>query len=103
MGAVKRYEYPKHVWSPAGGWWAHPKQWRRNTAIVMAGMTAFIGVVWNFSASREWRHYPPKRWIPSMLWASQFNVSFIVIFIIQLIFLNRILTGNLHLNILNKY
>ena len=21
------------VWSPAGGWWADPKHWRRNTAL----------------------------------------------------------------------
>lgn len=32
-GGAKRFEYPKYVWSPSGGWWCEPRNWRRNTAI----------------------------------------------------------------------
>ena len=34
-GAKYKYPYPKHVWSPAGGWWCNPRHWRRNTGIAM--------------------------------------------------------------------
>lgn len=33
MGGGRKYHYPKWVWSPAGGWWAAPASWKRNTAI----------------------------------------------------------------------
>lgn len=33
MGAVKKFDYPKYVWSPTGGWWCQPRNWKRNTAI----------------------------------------------------------------------
>jgi hypothetical protein len=32
--------YPTQVWSPTGGWWCHPKLWRRNTVIAFAGIFA---------------------------------------------------------------
>eukprot|EP01040_Poterioochromonas_malhamensis_P000293 gene293-307_t len=41
MGGGRRFEYPKHVWSPAGGWWANPTHWKRNTAIYI-GVAGFI-------------------------------------------------------------
>ncbi|RMZ11972.1 hypothetical protein D0862_02795 [Hortaea werneckii] len=28
--------YPKHVWSPAGGWYAQPANWKQNTAVMGA-------------------------------------------------------------------
>lgn len=31
MGAGGKFQYPKEVWSPAGGWWPYPKKWRSNT------------------------------------------------------------------------
>jgi hypothetical protein len=32
------------VWSPAGGWWAQPKNWKRNTALYL---TAVAGIsIW---------------------------------------------------------
>ncbi|RHZ81346.1 hypothetical protein Glove_121g58 [Diversispora epigaea] len=73
MGAVKRYPYPKEVWSPAGGWWTRPTNWKSNTVIVAAGMSVIIAVVWKISAEREWRHNKPNRWIPSMIWSKQFT------------------------------
>ncbi|KAL5486705.1 hypothetical protein EMCRGX_G019221 [Ephydatia muelleri] len=42
MGGVRRFEYPKYVWSPAGGWWCNPRQWKKNTlwAFVIAGLSS---------------------------------------------------------------
>ena len=31
MGGGHHFEYPKWVWSPAGGWWPKPQAWKRNT------------------------------------------------------------------------
>lgn len=31
MGGGGRYPYPKNVWTPAGGWWCHPRAWKSNT------------------------------------------------------------------------
>eukprot|EP00462_Mataza_sp_D1_P004572 CAMPEP_0175115686 /NCGR_PEP_ID=MMETSP0086_2-20121207/17744_1 /TAXON_ID=136419 /ORGANISM="Unknown Unknown, Strain D1" /LENGTH=107 /DNA_ID=CAMNT_0016395863 /DNA_START=27 /DNA_END=350 /DNA_ORIENTATION=+ len=45
MGGGGRYPYPKHVWSPAGGWWCHPKQWRQSTGrafVAAGGFFAFV-------------------------------------------------------------
>jgi hypothetical protein len=35
MGGGGHYDYPKHVWSPAGGWmWERaPRAWKRNTGL----------------------------------------------------------------------
>ncbi|KAJ9051268.1 hypothetical protein DSO57_1009545 [Entomophthora muscae] len=71
-GGKRVYDDPK-VWSPAGGAYCNPKNWRRNTAFAAVGLWSSFFVICNFSAKREWRHYPPKRWIPSMMWAAQFN------------------------------
>ncbi|KAG2351892.1 hypothetical protein BDR07DRAFT_1440948 [Suillus spraguei] len=65
MGGGARYPYPKHVWSPAGGWWGP------NTVITFAGMFAIAYGVWSVSADREIRHIEPNRPIPSMMWAKQ--------------------------------
>ncbi|KAG1767642.1 hypothetical protein EDD22DRAFT_874777 [Suillus occidentalis] len=73
MGGGARYPYPKHVWSPAGGWWARPANWRSNTVITFAGIFAIAYGVWNVSADREVRHVQPNRPIPSMMWAKQYK------------------------------
>ncbi|KAF0494325.1 hypothetical protein F8M41_021268 [Gigaspora margarita] len=73
MGGAKRYPYPKEVWTPSGGWWTRPSNWKSNTAITLAGMSVIIGVVWKISAENEWRHNKPNRWIPSMMWSKQFR------------------------------
>ncbi len=36
MGGGHRFPYPKYVWSPSGGWWATPANWKRNTLIFIA-------------------------------------------------------------------
>ncbi|CEG65756.1 hypothetical protein RMATCC62417_02471 [Rhizopus microsporus] len=73
MGAVRRYPYPKEVWSPAGGWWSRPHNWKSNTIVAAIGMTAALAVVWKVSAEKEVRYQEPKRWIPSMMWAKQYK------------------------------
>ncbi|RUP52205.1 hypothetical protein BC936DRAFT_137741 [Jimgerdemannia flammicorona] len=73
QGGVKRFAYPKEVWSPAGGWWAQPKTWKSNTVVVALGMAVTCAGVWRLSAEREWRHKEPIRWIPSMMWSKQFK------------------------------
>jgi hypothetical protein len=59
--------YPKHVWSPAGGWYAQPANWKANTAVmgvIIFGLTAFM---WSVSAEREVRTRFPEegRFFPS--------------------------------------
>ncbi|KAJ1728875.1 hypothetical protein LPJ61_003804 [Coemansia biformis] len=73
-GGTPHKPYPKHVWSPSGGWWAQPKQWKRNTLIVGAGITAFMAFVFVKSAELEQRTLYPRVWIPSMIWSKQFKV-----------------------------
>ncbi|KAK0199880.1 hypothetical protein DFS33DRAFT_202848 [Desarmillaria ectypa] len=73
MGGGGRYPYPKYVWSPAGGWWVQPSNWKANTAVVATGIFAIACLVGSLSAAREQRTVAPKKWIPSMLWAKQFQ------------------------------
>merc|ERR1711988_311844 len=59
MGGGVKIPYPKHVWSPAGGWYAQPANWRMNTMIAGATMFSIVAVAWNFSAGREtWARKP---------------------------------------------
>ncbi|EKM82323.1 hypothetical protein AGABI1DRAFT_82136 [Agaricus bisporus var. burnettii JB137-S8] len=73
MGGGARYPYPKYVWSPAGGWWVRPSNWASNTAIVAGGMAAVLYAVWRVSANNEQRITQPSRFIPSMLWAKEYE------------------------------
>ncbi|RPB21969.1 hypothetical protein L211DRAFT_789437, partial [Terfezia boudieri ATCC MYA-4762] len=65
--------YPKHVWSPTGGWYSRPSNWRSNTAIVGATIAGLVMVVWSYSAKLEQRDRFPERDrpFPSRLWARQ--------------------------------
>ncbi|RKP09085.1 hypothetical protein THASP1DRAFT_14723, partial [Thamnocephalis sphaerospora] len=74
QGAGPRYPYPKEVWSPAGGWWGQPANWRRNTFITALGIAGISVLLFRYSAKNEWRHRDPNGWIPSMLWAKQYTV-----------------------------
>ncbi|KAL4244938.1 hypothetical protein ABKN59_009974 [Abortiporus biennis] len=73
MGGGARYPYPKEVWSPAGGWWTRPSNWKANTAIAFAGIFAITYGAWTVSADHEYRHSEPIRPIPSMRWAKQYR------------------------------
>ncbi|KAM4064705.1 hypothetical protein HRG_004934 [Hirsutella rhossiliensis] len=65
--------YPKHVWSPSGGWYAQPANWRANTLIAGVVMAGVLAVTWKFSAEREtWSRKPePGDWFPSRNWSRQ--------------------------------
>ena len=59
--------YPKHVWSPTGGWYSRPSNWKANTAIIGATIGGIVMIVWSFSARVEQRdRFPDRdRWYPS--------------------------------------
>lgn len=61
------YRYPKHVWSPAGGWYSQPANWKANTAIMGGVILAVLAATWNLSANLEYRErFPEKgRFFPS--------------------------------------
>ncbi|ELU42945.1 hypothetical protein AG1IA_03023 [Rhizoctonia solani AG-1 IA] len=65
-GGGGQYPYPKHVWTPSGGWWTRPHNWVANTAIATAGIAALTYGVWQHSAKVEQRHAEPVKWIPSI-------------------------------------
>ncbi|KAI9794728.1 MAG: hypothetical protein M1833_007385 [Piccolia ochrophora] len=73
MGGGDKVPYPKHVWSPAGGWYSQPANWKANTAVMgllVFGVTAFV---WKTSAERETRDFFPAkgRFYPSRWWSKQ--------------------------------
>ncbi|KAE9363641.1 hypothetical protein N431DRAFT_474655 [Stipitochalara longipes BDJ] len=73
MGGGGKIPYPKHVWSPAGGWYSQPSNWKANTAVfgmVIVGLTAMM---WKLSAEREFRTKFPEdgRFFPSRYWSKQ--------------------------------
>ncbi len=54
MGGGGHYDYPKHVWSPAGGWmWERaPRAWKRNTGkifVLLVHLTYFLGLLFRKS------------------------------------------------------
>lgn len=59
--------YPKEVWSPSGGWYAQPANWRANTAIMGAFVIGVAAVAFSISADREYRDKMPEpgRFFPS--------------------------------------
>ncbi|KAF5595647.1 hypothetical protein FPCIR_4317 [Fusarium pseudocircinatum] len=69
--------YPKHVWSPAGGWYAQPANWRANTLIAGVVMAGIVAVTWKFSAGREqWAHRPEQgQWYASRQYAIQYRIG----------------------------
>ncbi|KAH9903278.1 hypothetical protein C8Q73DRAFT_785880 [Cubamyces lactineus] len=73
QGGGARYPYPKEVWSPAGGWWTRPSNWKTNTAIAFAGILTVAYGVFTISADKEKRTVQPIRPIPSMRWAKEYR------------------------------
>lgn len=59
--------YPKHVWSPAGGWYCQPANWKQNTVIAGLCIVFLTGLAWKVSAEREVRYKRPEpgRFFPS--------------------------------------
>ncbi|EMC96634.1 hypothetical protein BAUCODRAFT_122617 [Baudoinia panamericana UAMH 10762] len=65
--------YPKHVWSPAGGWYGQPANWRTNTAIMGAVIVGICAMAFSVSADREHRDKmpDPDRFFPSRYWSRE--------------------------------
>jgi hypothetical protein len=57
------------VWSPAGGWWSNPAQWKRNTGVAFAVVAVCAVGIFQVSAAKERRPIPPRTHIPSQLWS----------------------------------
>lgn len=56
-----RFEYPKYVWSPTGGWWNEPRHWRRNTALALIfTVGVFIPISTYYGSQIERRRRPPR-------------------------------------------
>lgn len=72
-GAAKKIPYPKHVWSPAGGWYAQPANWKANTAIAGACVFGIAALAFTISANLEDREHMPRpdRFYPSRYWSKQ--------------------------------
>ncbi|KAH6629532.1 hypothetical protein C7974DRAFT_394679 [Boeremia exigua] len=73
MGGGGKIPYPKHVWSPSGGWYAQPNNWKGNTAVVGLVLVSIVGMAWTVSAQREYRDKMPEqgRFFPSRYWSRQ--------------------------------
>ncbi|KAH6685891.1 hypothetical protein F5X68DRAFT_17428 [Plectosphaerella plurivora] len=73
MGGGPKVPYPKHVWSPAGGWYCQPANWRQNTAIMGVVMLGIVASVWKLSSEKEHRYVMPKEnsFFPSRYWSRQ--------------------------------
>ncbi|KAJ4351053.1 hypothetical protein N0V95_004157 [Ascochyta clinopodiicola] len=73
MGGGGKIPYPKHVWSPAGGWYTQPANWKGNTAVVGLVLVSIVGMAWSVSAQREYRDKMPEpgRFFPSRYWSRQ--------------------------------
>ncbi|KAF2199188.1 hypothetical protein GQ43DRAFT_376869 [Delitschia confertaspora ATCC 74209] len=73
MGGGGKIPYPKHVWSPAGGWYAQPNNWKANTAVMAAAIFGITACVWAVSAEKEYRWKMPEegRFFPSRYWSRQ--------------------------------
>ena len=56
MGGGRRFLYPKWVWSPTGGWWPNPPNWKRNTAATSVGLAIIIGILYDWSERNTVRH-----------------------------------------------
>ncbi|KAI1210900.1 uncharacterized protein F4807DRAFT_459127 [Annulohypoxylon truncatum] len=62
-----------HVWSPSGGWYTQPSNWKANTAVFAGVVVALTAALWKLSAEREVRHKMPEegRFFPSRYWSKQ--------------------------------
>ncbi|EGD75943.1 hypothetical protein PTSG_00651 [Salpingoeca rosetta] len=57
-GGVQKFPYPTKVWSPAGGWWPAPKNWKANT-IIAAAVIATVCIPAYIISERRMRYAYP--------------------------------------------
>jgi len=67
MGGGGWFYVPK-VWTPYGGWWVNPPQWKRNTGMAGLGIAVVMMGLFKVSASKERRPIAPYKQIPSQSW-----------------------------------
>jgi|Transcript_32291 hypothetical protein len=61
---------PAHVWTPAGGWFVDPPNWKTNLGYAF-GVLVFSGVcMFRISIKMEERPVAPKHNIPAQKWAN---------------------------------
>lgn len=53
QGDPTQAPYPKFVWTPCGGWYCDPPNWKRNTTFAALFIIASSGVAWYVSAQLE--------------------------------------------------
>ncbi|THU81741.1 hypothetical protein K435DRAFT_779739 [Dendrothele bispora CBS 962.96] len=61
MGGGGQYPYPKTVWTPAGGWWVRPSNWRTNTAVFSSFIALTVYGFYQFTSAREVRYTKPAK------------------------------------------
>ncbi|KAI5310041.1 hypothetical protein KEM55_001884 [Ascosphaera atra] len=56
-----------HVWSPAGGWYSQPANWKKNTAVIGVITFGIAVLAFRHSANIEYRTKMPEegRFFPS--------------------------------------
>eukprot|EP00429_Kryptoperidinium_foliaceum_P009399 CAMPEP_0176007268 /NCGR_PEP_ID=MMETSP0120_2-20121206/3145_1 /TAXON_ID=160619 /ORGANISM="Kryptoperidinium foliaceum, Strain CCMP 1326" /LENGTH=78 /DNA_ID=CAMNT_0017340023 /DNA_START=84 /DNA_END=320 /DNA_ORIENTATION=- len=74
MGDGGWYYVPK-VWTPYGGWWANPANWKRNTGFAGVAIGVIFMGLFSVSAARERRPVAPYKHIPSQMWAKHAKVD----------------------------
>ncbi|KAJ8902028.1 hypothetical protein NDN08_004229 [Rhodosorus marinus] len=64
MGPPGRYRFPKDIYAPTGQFWANPRNWRRNTALSIAGMAvAYLWLI-KVGMDHEVLARPPRKKVP---------------------------------------
>jgi hypothetical protein len=61
--------YPRRVWTPYGGWWPEPKNWKRNTALGLLGLLLSGAGLFYLSTRLERRPRPSPYPVWSQRWA----------------------------------
>ncbi|EFJ08573.1 hypothetical protein SELMODRAFT_59905, partial [Selaginella moellendorffii] len=61
------------IWTPFGGPYCNPRNWRRNTALTLLGIFLICIPIARLSARLEQRPVPPHFPIPSQLWCKNFG------------------------------
>lgn len=68
MGGGRRFEYPKWVWSPAGGWWPNPVNWKRNAAIYVGFSMCVALITYKFSERNTVRKHMFYSFVNNLLY-----------------------------------
>ncbi|GJQ08843.1 hypothetical protein GpartN1_g634.t1 [Galdieria partita] len=68
-GHSRKAQYPKQVWHPFGGWFPHPRNWKRNTNIATLIMALIaIPIVYYAEKHTTYYQYPYHKipWRPNL-------------------------------------